>query len=194
MLREQSMVKAAVELAGSVTAHLSRYETVAARDLIDGEHGDALPPQLRETLGILVDNLCDYKPYTNRPPEVVSKWLAVDTSRTIDCVQREGGVIDLLSSDRRFVSFGAARKCFGAHLAALHCAWRLANSDDPFHPATPPCEIAASVCHGPALCGDFGSDTSIRFMSIGGVSTFCVVVERLATHWQIRVLIDEGVH
>ncbi len=53
-------MQAAVELAGSVTTHLSRYETDAADDLIDSEHGDMLPEQLRDTLTTLVDNLRAY--------------------------------------------------------------------------------------------------------------------------------------
>eukprot|EP00665_Eupelagonemidae_sp_cell47_P013623 gene13623-biopygen13395 len=41
--------------------------------------------------------------------------------------------------------------------------------------------ISAAVCCGSAVCGDFGSRDQQRFMSIGGVSSFVVVIERVAT-------------
>eukprot|EP00664_Eupelagonemidae_sp_cell27_P006536 gene6536-4896_t len=47
----------AVDNAGHVTTRLARYQTSAARAVLDGKPGGALPPQLRSALLQLVDNL-----------------------------------------------------------------------------------------------------------------------------------------
>eukprot|EP00665_Eupelagonemidae_sp_cell47_P017463 gene17463-biopygen4257 len=52
----------------------------------------------------------------------------------------------------------------------------------------------AAACCGKALCGDFGSDTQQQFMSIGGISSLLLVVERLAARWDVAALVDAGVH
>eukprot|EP01062_Namystynia_karyoxenos_P079707 TRINITY_DN8453_c0_g2_i9.p1 TRINITY_DN8453_c0_g2~~TRINITY_DN8453_c0_g2_i9.p1 ORF type:complete len:384 (+),score=63.34 TRINITY_DN8453_c0_g2_i9:72-1154(+) len=63
MRQQFAMVTASVSVCTSVATMLSRYEVSAARELVDGVQGAALPPEMRVAFGVLLRNLDSYRPY-----------------------------------------------------------------------------------------------------------------------------------
>eukprot|EP00665_Eupelagonemidae_sp_cell47_P017073 gene17073-biopygen9812 len=65
MRDREAALEASIDAAEDVGVGLAAYDTDAARALVDGEEGEALPPRLRTALRELVDNLQSYQPYRN---------------------------------------------------------------------------------------------------------------------------------
>eukprot|EP01062_Namystynia_karyoxenos_P084188 TRINITY_DN9850_c0_g1_i2.p1 TRINITY_DN9850_c0_g1~~TRINITY_DN9850_c0_g1_i2.p1 ORF type:complete len:548 (+),score=103.57 TRINITY_DN9850_c0_g1_i2:462-2105(+) len=118
----------------------------------------------------------------------MNSWLSEAVERFSAAVRAQGGVAELLSGDHHSASFGALKAQGTQRTSATGAAVALSGRD----PAGL-CHTAA-VCHGRALCGDFGSAAAQRFMVIGGVSAFVVAEERAAAAWRVGVLIDAAVH
>eukprot|EP00665_Eupelagonemidae_sp_cell47_P012727 gene12727-biopygen2231 len=155
------------------------------------------------------------------PEASVSAWLARQVEAFNDRVTARKGVVDLVSSDRFFASFGAVRPCGMHQEAAAACAagivFRLqfqlcpglidiaVQQDDEAAPGLAPIlahplaglaelRLSCAVCNDKALCGDFGSETQQRYMIIGGVSSLVTAVERVAVQAKVPILIDDQVH
>eukprot|EP01065_Artemidia_motanka_P024822 TRINITY_DN2973_c0_g1_i2.p1 TRINITY_DN2973_c0_g1~~TRINITY_DN2973_c0_g1_i2.p1 ORF type:complete len:779 (+),score=215.97 TRINITY_DN2973_c0_g1_i2:313-2337(+) len=63
MRHQMSMIEQAIEVTAEIAQQLSRYEVDEGRALLDGRHGELLPPVLKTVLHALLDNLDRYKPY-----------------------------------------------------------------------------------------------------------------------------------
>eukprot|EP01062_Namystynia_karyoxenos_P039204 TRINITY_DN2851_c0_g2_i1.p1 TRINITY_DN2851_c0_g2~~TRINITY_DN2851_c0_g2_i1.p1 ORF type:complete len:755 (+),score=150.33 TRINITY_DN2851_c0_g2_i1:142-2406(+) len=110
-------------------------------------------------------------------------------------VKAQCGVTDLLSADHFLASFGAV-KSLGRHSsagtqAARVIAGRPSSAEGHGLPTRP---STTSVCSGRALCGDFGSAASLRFMVIGGVRPFAAATGLAAAAWRVGTLIDSATH
>eukprot|EP01062_Namystynia_karyoxenos_P047931 TRINITY_DN36350_c0_g1_i1.p1 TRINITY_DN36350_c0_g1~~TRINITY_DN36350_c0_g1_i1.p1 ORF type:complete len:770 (+),score=254.03 TRINITY_DN36350_c0_g1_i1:83-2311(+) len=138
--------------------------------------------------------------------EQISAWLACETERFASEVQGLRGVVDLLSGDHSFASFGAARRCITHRLAGTKCAFRLLpptelERQDPelttgqlmAREALQLLPSTLAVCCGTGLCGDFGSEALRRFMVISGASSALLVADRLAAKWGVQVLCNGSV-
>eukprot|EP00665_Eupelagonemidae_sp_cell47_P015864 gene15864-biopygen9284 len=119
----------------------------------------------------------------------------------MDHVILQKGVVDLISADHVFASFGAVRYV-GAHRQAVvrtaSNTTRLLDADqllmgDVFG-SLARLLSTYSACSARALCGDFGSSSQMRFMAVGGLSSLIAVVERFATRRELPGLVDAAVH
>eukprot|EP00665_Eupelagonemidae_sp_cell47_P017715 gene17715-biopygen11956 len=63
MRDREAALEASIDAAEDVGIALAAYDTDAARALVDGGEGEALPPRLRRALRELVDNLQSYRPF-----------------------------------------------------------------------------------------------------------------------------------
>eukprot|EP01065_Artemidia_motanka_P047386 TRINITY_DN7420_c0_g1_i7.p1 TRINITY_DN7420_c0_g1~~TRINITY_DN7420_c0_g1_i7.p1 ORF type:complete len:601 (+),score=110.00 TRINITY_DN7420_c0_g1_i7:48-1850(+) len=61
--KQLNLVKASVQVTQRVTVALSRYEVDSAALLVNSSEGEKLPPELRESLTVLLSNLNTYKAY-----------------------------------------------------------------------------------------------------------------------------------
>eukprot|EP00756_Hemistasia_phaeocysticola_P019056 Hpha_TRINITY_DN15635_c3_g1::TRINITY_DN15635_c3_g1_i3::g.101903::m.101903 len=110
-------------------------------------------------------------------------WIAGDVERWCVSVAQAKGVVDVISGDRRFASFNARQGC-GSHAAA---AVEVLSSRGEG-------EWSGCVVNGQAICGDFGSLSTQRFMVLGRVSCSLHPLERLAAKWRISMLGDESAY
>ena len=63
------------------------------------------------------------------PAPDVSSWMSLEVGLCSDRIAKQKGVVDLLSADRVFGSFGAARQCVVHRQAAVRCAHNVAHRD-----------------------------------------------------------------
>eukprot|EP01065_Artemidia_motanka_P009989 TRINITY_DN1520_c0_g1_i6.p1 TRINITY_DN1520_c0_g1~~TRINITY_DN1520_c0_g1_i6.p1 ORF type:complete len:1072 (+),score=226.11 TRINITY_DN1520_c0_g1_i6:58-3216(+) len=101
------------------------------------------------------------------------------------------GIVDVLQADHLSAHFGYLRQCATHRKAAAECASDLrpaASSDVVTLP------IYCTCTSGIAWAGHFGSADTRRFMIIGGVASFSIVLERIATSRRFVVLVDKRVH
>jgi len=63
------------------------------------------------------------------PVSDVSSWMSLEVGLCSERIAKHKGVVDLLSADRVFGSFGAARQCVVHRQAAVRCAHSVAHSD-----------------------------------------------------------------
>eukprot|EP01062_Namystynia_karyoxenos_P020605 TRINITY_DN177_c0_g2_i1.p1 TRINITY_DN177_c0_g2~~TRINITY_DN177_c0_g2_i1.p1 ORF type:complete len:669 (+),score=157.99 TRINITY_DN177_c0_g2_i1:83-2008(+) len=137
----------------------------------------------------------------------VGAWLSQQVQRFQVTIKAQGGMTDHLSGDHFTAVFGAVKlqgtQCTSATRAAAVLSRQegMRASTAPTSPraaasARFPAALpqTAAVCTGSALCGDFGSATSQRFMVIGGVASFVAAAERAAAAWRVGTLIDSVVH
>eukprot|EP00662_Eupelagonemidae_sp_cell21_P057676 gene57676-biopygen40112 len=143
------------------------------------------------------------------PVDPVTTWLASEISTYTECISSAKGIIDLLSADRFFASFGAVKQCAGQQLAAIRsakafltCSRDFTVRHDTAEGSTPldwsSLQLTSlaphcAACTGEALCGDFGDNVSQRFMCIDGISSLVIALERLATSWGAPLLVDTAV-
>eukprot|EP01065_Artemidia_motanka_P021464 TRINITY_DN25686_c0_g1_i1.p1 TRINITY_DN25686_c0_g1~~TRINITY_DN25686_c0_g1_i1.p1 ORF type:complete len:610 (+),score=139.24 TRINITY_DN25686_c0_g1_i1:63-1892(+) len=101
-----------------------------------------------------------------------------------------GGVVDLLSGDHCFASFNGAKRCGCYKQAGLRCAWDTSRRAD----QEPGMQMTGAVVGGAAICGDFGTNDTRRFMQVGRVSSRLLVFERCAADWPSEgPLLDDAV-
>eukprot|EP01062_Namystynia_karyoxenos_P058453 TRINITY_DN4999_c0_g3_i1.p1 TRINITY_DN4999_c0_g3~~TRINITY_DN4999_c0_g3_i1.p1 ORF type:complete len:733 (+),score=153.89 TRINITY_DN4999_c0_g3_i1:87-2201(+) len=154
----------------------------------------------------------------------LAEWVAAEVDGFAASVSAHRGVVDLISADHLYASFGASLPLSTHRANGVACAARLtrvpaanaskgadgdttaesrapgptASDSGPgpsgtFH-STNRVYHTSSVCSGPAVCGDFGSPSMQRFMVIGGLPVWAAVTERLATSWQVGLLLDDVTH
>eukprot|EP00665_Eupelagonemidae_sp_cell47_P017467 gene17467-biopygen2555 len=75
MRDREAALEASIDAAEDVGIALAAYDTDAARALVDGAEGEALPPRLRRALRELVDNLQSYKLYLPHCIRGVMHWI-----------------------------------------------------------------------------------------------------------------------
>eukprot|EP01062_Namystynia_karyoxenos_P067708 TRINITY_DN6174_c1_g1_i1.p1 TRINITY_DN6174_c1_g1~~TRINITY_DN6174_c1_g1_i1.p1 ORF type:complete len:663 (+),score=109.96 TRINITY_DN6174_c1_g1_i1:85-1989(+) len=127
----------------------------------------------------------------------VSEWLAEEVVHFAAAVAQQKGIMDLVSGDHLFASFGAVRP-LGTHaVAALRCADALhmdkVQCRDEITGKLGALPATAGVTSGRALCGDFGSAAAQRFMVLGRVSSMLPALERAAAAWDAGILCDDRV-
>eukprot|EP01065_Artemidia_motanka_P006535 TRINITY_DN13215_c0_g1_i3.p1 TRINITY_DN13215_c0_g1~~TRINITY_DN13215_c0_g1_i3.p1 ORF type:complete len:358 (+),score=124.42 TRINITY_DN13215_c0_g1_i3:365-1438(+) len=105
-----------------------------------------------------------------------------------ETLQRHKGLVDLLSADHMLASFNASASCSSHRSAAVSCASAVTQHAD--IRAAEPYRLSAAVCAGVALCGDFGSLSTMRFMVVGSVSSMLPLAERMGTRWGAAVVCD----
>eukprot|EP01065_Artemidia_motanka_P029169 TRINITY_DN351_c1_g1_i2.p1 TRINITY_DN351_c1_g1~~TRINITY_DN351_c1_g1_i2.p1 ORF type:complete len:626 (+),score=165.83 TRINITY_DN351_c1_g1_i2:54-1931(+) len=118
----------------------------------------------------------------------VCAWIDDAVVRFENAVLRYQGVVDLLSVDHYFASFNSARSCASHRLNGLRSGW-----DATFEQCGGLLPTAA-LTSGTAFCGDFGSSSHLRQMSIGPVASRLLMMERIAAVWGARLLMDNSVH
>eukprot|EP01062_Namystynia_karyoxenos_P043784 TRINITY_DN3206_c0_g2_i1.p1 TRINITY_DN3206_c0_g2~~TRINITY_DN3206_c0_g2_i1.p1 ORF type:complete len:745 (+),score=193.51 TRINITY_DN3206_c0_g2_i1:97-2235(+) len=148
------------------------------------------PPVGKVASLIAANRIAFLKHVSAHDPEAVAAAVSRDMSAFALCTAATRGVIDLVSGDHRFASFGAAGRCPSHRAAAVQCVWQYAGHA----PLFPDCGVAASVCCGQLLCGDFGGSEVRRFMLIGGLPCALAALERLASSWAAPCVIDHKVH
>eukprot|EP00665_Eupelagonemidae_sp_cell47_P014490 gene14490-biopygen8290 len=155
---------------------------------------------------MFVCNYCGFLPAAaQEPAERVSVWLTEELTHCASNVAAQRGVVELISADHTFASFGAVHH-IGAHRqAAVRAAMGVTRRDELMTEAgrvareralgaLAKLPIISAACSGQALCGDFGGTAQLRFMEIGGVSSLIAAMERLATRWGVSALVDDAVH
>eukprot|EP01062_Namystynia_karyoxenos_P007061 TRINITY_DN12483_c0_g1_i1.p1 TRINITY_DN12483_c0_g1~~TRINITY_DN12483_c0_g1_i1.p1 ORF type:complete len:648 (+),score=106.95 TRINITY_DN12483_c0_g1_i1:82-2025(+) len=138
-------------------------------------------PQTRKAT-LLVRNICGFLSAA-RPHQLLVPWMAAEVERFADQVKAQGGVLDHLSGDHFSATFGALKAQGSQCLAAVQAAVESTSTAD--RKVDSALQSTAAICSGHALCGDFGSATTQRFMVIGGVSAFITAVERAAAAWRV---------
>jgi len=111
-----------------------------------------------------------------------AEWIAADVDCWCAAVIQARGIVDLMSGDRRYASFNARNMCDAHANAAVEVLFSRGHGD-----------WSGCVVTGPAVCGDFGSTSVLRFMVLGGLASSLYPFERLAARWRIKGLIDEKV-
>eukprot|EP01062_Namystynia_karyoxenos_P014567 TRINITY_DN1524_c0_g1_i3.p1 TRINITY_DN1524_c0_g1~~TRINITY_DN1524_c0_g1_i3.p1 ORF type:complete len:742 (+),score=151.70 TRINITY_DN1524_c0_g1_i3:89-2227(+) len=139
-------------------------------------------------------------------PTHLYAWMTEQVEDFLTAVRDQKGLVDLISGDHHYASFGAIKQLGGARMKAAHCAAALCFTDtDPASrgPSTTASgaesatldelETTSAVCSGLGLCGDFGCPSMQRFMVIGPVRSVLNVQERMAAGWGVGVLMDDAV-
>eukprot|EP01062_Namystynia_karyoxenos_P014917 TRINITY_DN15404_c0_g1_i1.p1 TRINITY_DN15404_c0_g1~~TRINITY_DN15404_c0_g1_i1.p1 ORF type:complete len:830 (+),score=230.29 TRINITY_DN15404_c0_g1_i1:75-2564(+) len=146
---------------------------------------------------------------SQRRGQGMAEWIAAEVERFQATALSLKGVVELVSADHLHASFGALKSLLGQHrLAAARCAASYTGIAHPQYIADETEDeaqavqtarfdalpVTSAVCTGVATCGDFGSASMQRFMIIGVVSSFALVMERIAAGWGSMVLIDGEVY
>eukprot|EP00756_Hemistasia_phaeocysticola_P004024 Hpha_TRINITY_DN12588_c0_g1::TRINITY_DN12588_c0_g1_i1::g.50835::m.50835 len=113
-----------------------------------------------------------------------SEWMAADVGQWVQSVTAAKGLADTVSGDRRSASFNARQGCSNHAAAAISVAFSRTGG----------VSLSSGVATGPAVCGDFGSASLVRFMILGTVPTFVPLLERAAREWDCRVLVSQEVY
>eukprot|EP00756_Hemistasia_phaeocysticola_P063622 Hpha_TRINITY_DN709_c0_g1::TRINITY_DN709_c0_g1_i1::g.28999::m.28999 len=128
--------------------------------------------------------------YLSRPEELSghanAAWIAWDVEAWCTAVSEARGIVDLISGDRRFASFNARQSCSEHPNAAVGV---LSSRGGPEG-----WELSGCVATGMAVCGDYGSYASLRFMVLGGLSSLLYPLERVAAGWRTKVLVNGEAH
>eukprot|EP01062_Namystynia_karyoxenos_P031741 TRINITY_DN23516_c0_g1_i1.p1 TRINITY_DN23516_c0_g1~~TRINITY_DN23516_c0_g1_i1.p1 ORF type:complete len:849 (+),score=215.55 TRINITY_DN23516_c0_g1_i1:92-2638(+) len=132
-------------------------------------------------------------------PLTFGKLCAAYVSNVQEAVGSTRGVVDIYDGDRITCSWNAsARSCSQFREGALTTATSISLQTAgavaaECSPVPVGISLSMGVVSGNAVCGLFGSTTMRRHGCIGGVSTWVRVVERLASRWKARCLVDEMV-
>eukprot|EP01065_Artemidia_motanka_P023328 TRINITY_DN27870_c0_g1_i2.p1 TRINITY_DN27870_c0_g1~~TRINITY_DN27870_c0_g1_i2.p1 ORF type:complete len:669 (+),score=183.20 TRINITY_DN27870_c0_g1_i2:127-2007(+) len=122
--------------------------------------------------------------------EAKRTWLTDFTrdyvSQFLGAAHSHKGVLDLISADHAFAHFNASRPCALFREAALRCVFTVVQDSAVGLPVT------GAACSGEALCGDFGADSTMRYMTLGRVSGRLLMYERLSAELG-GVVIDSAV-
>eukprot|EP01062_Namystynia_karyoxenos_P079696 TRINITY_DN8453_c0_g1_i1.p1 TRINITY_DN8453_c0_g1~~TRINITY_DN8453_c0_g1_i1.p1 ORF type:complete len:702 (+),score=143.08 TRINITY_DN8453_c0_g1_i1:139-2106(+) len=138
-------------------------------------------------------------------PGPLAEWAALSVGAFVDSVGK--GVVDLVSGDHCFASFGASKPCLNRRVAAVRCAWSYARavgspqrhrasiaaraaSERYLQDAQSCLPVSTAVVAGSAVCGDFGTTSLLRFMAVGGIHCMLQAADRLAAQWKTGILID----
>eukprot|EP00756_Hemistasia_phaeocysticola_P033675 Hpha_TRINITY_DN16476_c5_g2::TRINITY_DN16476_c5_g2_i1::g.160566::m.160566 len=100
------------------------------------------------TLGYLATN-------SDLSGETHNVWMSGDIEKWCSTVFELKGVVDLMAGDRRYATFNARQGC-AAHASAAVEA--LSSREG---------QVSGCVVTGQAVCGDFGSESVLRFMVLG---------------------------
>eukprot|EP00756_Hemistasia_phaeocysticola_P019718 Hpha_TRINITY_DN15679_c3_g3::TRINITY_DN15679_c3_g3_i1::g.97369::m.97369 len=111
------------------------------------------------------------------------QWITDDVEQWCAAVAASGGVVDIISGDRRYATFNARRQCHRHACAAVEVLSSRGRLEE-FESWT------GCVVSGPAVCGSFGCAETMRFMVLGAVAASLHPFERLAARWVTRVLTD----
>eukprot|EP01062_Namystynia_karyoxenos_P073193 TRINITY_DN7002_c0_g1_i3.p1 TRINITY_DN7002_c0_g1~~TRINITY_DN7002_c0_g1_i3.p1 ORF type:complete len:682 (+),score=164.47 TRINITY_DN7002_c0_g1_i3:1790-3835(+) len=103
------------------------------------------------------------------------------------------GVIDLVNGDHYFASFGASRPCLARRTAAAFSARKFIDSVSGHDKCGSP-RVYCSIASGSAVCGDFGTDSLMRFMVVGGISSQLQAMDRVAPELTTGILCDGTTH
>eukprot|EP00756_Hemistasia_phaeocysticola_P054000 Hpha_TRINITY_DN29948_c0_g1::TRINITY_DN29948_c0_g1_i1::g.131809::m.131809/K02058/ABC.SS.S; simple sugar transport system substrate-binding protein len=117
----------------------------------------------------------------------VAKWLFESVQRWGTTVTRSKGVVDLMVGDQRQATFNAVLPCPSHAIAGLRVLH--ASSQDNGN-AGENLPFSSAAVTGPALCGDFGSSSMLRFMVLGGAASALLPLARLAALWRLEILLD----
>eukprot|EP00756_Hemistasia_phaeocysticola_P014580 Hpha_TRINITY_DN15344_c9_g1::TRINITY_DN15344_c9_g1_i1::g.89583::m.89583 len=130
--------------------------------------------------GNMVGYLSSHGDAHTHKDHALASWIAADVERWCSAVVGGKGVVDLIGGDRRYASFNARSACGGHASTAVEV---LSSSRG---------EGAWSGCvvTGQAVCGDFGSNSMLRFMIMGPVPSSLRPLERLAAGWKTAALLD----
>eukprot|EP00756_Hemistasia_phaeocysticola_P030588 Hpha_TRINITY_DN16300_c2_g1::TRINITY_DN16300_c2_g1_i3::g.60549::m.60549 len=113
-------------------------------------------------------------------------WLRSTIAEGVDAfaaaVADQRGVVDLISGDHNFASFGGARMCMSPRLGAVKAAAVVTCGDR---------KATACVCSGTVVAGDFGGQEQRRYMAVGELHSFLLVFERLAAVIDGTPLVDK---
>eukprot|EP01065_Artemidia_motanka_P030828 TRINITY_DN36960_c0_g1_i1.p1 TRINITY_DN36960_c0_g1~~TRINITY_DN36960_c0_g1_i1.p1 ORF type:complete len:622 (+),score=94.32 TRINITY_DN36960_c0_g1_i1:47-1912(+) len=117
-------------------------------------------------------------------PKDVASGLASVIQQFESAVKASSGVVDLLSADHLFASFNAARPLASHRIIGLQCmeSWLAL-----------PCELprrSGALISTRALCGDFGTLTSKRYMIVHKKCSLLHMLERYGTLHGIPIVVD----
>eukprot|EP01062_Namystynia_karyoxenos_P079703 TRINITY_DN8453_c0_g2_i5.p1 TRINITY_DN8453_c0_g2~~TRINITY_DN8453_c0_g2_i5.p1 ORF type:complete len:652 (+),score=82.68 TRINITY_DN8453_c0_g2_i5:89-2044(+) len=139
-------------------------------------------------------------------PTSLAEWMAHHVGVLLNSVGK--GVVDLVNGDHCFVSFGASRPCSNRRVAAARCAWSYSEPAravqdeaglssaglDIRQKEHGALAVTSTVISGVALCGDFGTASLLRFMTVGGTYCLLQAADRVAAQRGTRVLVDASTH
>eukprot|EP01060_Flectonema_neradi_P005909 TRINITY_DN13967_c0_g1_i2.p1 TRINITY_DN13967_c0_g1~~TRINITY_DN13967_c0_g1_i2.p1 ORF type:complete len:264 (+),score=55.08 TRINITY_DN13967_c0_g1_i2:2-793(+) len=122
-------------------------------------------------------------------------------STTSEIVVRNKGTVDLFLGDRVYANFGASRphrghpaSCVSAAkeiisktAAVLEPFWKIDNNGREL-------SINIGMGSGKLVCGDLGSESMLRFSTVGDLSHLVCAVERVGSRSTVAILCEEGMH
>eukprot|EP01065_Artemidia_motanka_P012890 TRINITY_DN17107_c0_g1_i1.p1 TRINITY_DN17107_c0_g1~~TRINITY_DN17107_c0_g1_i1.p1 ORF type:complete len:641 (+),score=101.35 TRINITY_DN17107_c0_g1_i1:47-1924(+) len=117
----------------------------------------------------------------------IGSWVEEAVSRFENHVLQWKGVVDHLSVDHYFASFNGARGCLSHRYSGTRCGWAATESDCRGLQAT-----GALAC-GRMMCGDLGTQRTLRYMSVGATASVLLMLERVGSQWELRLVLDRSV-
>ena len=130
-------------------------------------------------------------------------WMEGDIPKWCESVAAFSGVVDVVCGDRRFASFNAVSKCDGHAPRGISVVQGHNAREDKgkfeilrtFVRQRSLREFGSLratgvVVTGQVICGDFGSDSFLRFMVLGKTACSLYALERTASAWQVSCLAD----
>eukprot|EP00756_Hemistasia_phaeocysticola_P002994 Hpha_TRINITY_DN12002_c0_g1::TRINITY_DN12002_c0_g1_i1::g.141127::m.141127 len=138
---------------------------------------------------------------SERGQDWVEDFLRRDVEQWVRITSEAKGTIDLISGDRRLISFNAVKTTHGHATVGVGVAMQgrlqgaASNLGTPLYdmPEFPWGTVTCAIVSGKALCGDFGGESMLRFMNLGKMAVSLHVVERISTEWLSGVLVDDSV-
>eukprot|EP00756_Hemistasia_phaeocysticola_P065313 Hpha_TRINITY_DN8472_c0_g1::TRINITY_DN8472_c0_g1_i1::g.34755::m.34755 len=170
-------------------------EESRARTSLSRRESDAPPHRIESSVGLIAAVpktkritllAANRKGFLTGVEEHGAGWLRSTIAEGVDAfgaaVAEHRGVVDLISGDHNFASFGGARTCMSPRLSAVRATGVLRSSA---------AEGSLCVCSGFAVAGDFGGQDQRRYMTVGVLHSFLLVFERLAAAAEETPLVDK---
>ena len=136
-------------------------------------------------------------------------WMVDDMSRWCLSVSKSTGVVDVVCGDRRFASFNAVSTCADHAPRGISVVQRYNAREDKgkfdmlrvfvrrrtLRRVSGAVEFGSLratgvVVTGQVICGDFGSDSFLRFMVLGKTASSLYALERTASAQKVGCLAD----
>eukprot|EP00665_Eupelagonemidae_sp_cell47_P017566 gene17566-biopygen13250 len=138
----------------------------------------------QKTVSLFASNYCGFLPAAaQEPAERVSAWLAAELTHCAGHVAAQRGVVQLISADHTFASFGAVRS-IGAHRqAAVRAATGVTRREEPI-------ESAVGDAVGAHALGTLANSPVIReprkvYLQVGFVVSRCKVGQEPSATFQV---------
>eukprot|EP01060_Flectonema_neradi_P035890 TRINITY_DN671_c1_g1_i12.p1 TRINITY_DN671_c1_g1~~TRINITY_DN671_c1_g1_i12.p1 ORF type:complete len:583 (+),score=99.87 TRINITY_DN671_c1_g1_i12:381-2129(+) len=150
------------------------------------------------TASLMIANVRNSLTVLDHSIDSFSDLISNVVSMTSEIVTRNKGTVDLFLGDRVYANFGASRQQRGHPASCLNAAKdiiRKAGSVlEPYQKITNGREVSMNIGMGSGklVCGDLGSESMLRFSTVGDLSLLVCAVEREGCRSGVAILSEEG--